>query len=107
MKIKLKKLKRAQRQVRYDVRDICDDYKVEITNRFDELRLIADEKEPDELTRSIGGILLDAAAKHQPKKKRKNQVWISHETIDKIEEEEAEAVEEPKRRRLCKMERSL
>ena len=89
VKINLKRMKRGERIIRYDVSNITDEYKVEVKNRFEELKRIAEEREPDELAREIGVIFLEAAATHLPRKRRKNKVWISDETMRKIDERKA------------------
>ena len=47
---------------------ISGEYKMELRDHFEELRKVAEEKDPDELAVNIGNILNEAAAKHQPRK---------------------------------------
>ena len=84
-KIKLKKVKQEKTQVRYDVSEINAGYKVEIQNRFQALMEIEKDINPDEFANDIRDIILETAKKHVPKRRRKNQPWISKKTYDRRE----------------------
>ena len=84
--IRIRKVKKETKKFRYDVSDISEQYKLEVRNRFSELLLIADEKEPGELANEARDILLDAAKNHLNKKRNTKQLWISKGTSDLIDE---------------------
>ena len=47
---------------------------------------IEKERNPDEFANDIRDIILETAKKHVPKRRRKNQPWISKRTLDMIDE---------------------
>ena len=67
-RLKLKKLGRTPRSLRYDLNQIPHDYTVEVTNRFKGLDQI--DKVPEELWKEICDILQKAVIKIIPKKKK-------------------------------------
>ena len=60
LKFRLKKLTKRQTVLRFDYTNISDDYKVEISNRFEFLLQCDDEKEPSELWEEGKNIILSA-----------------------------------------------
>ncbi|KAF7249703.1 putative uncharacterized transposon-derived protein F52C9.6, partial [Varanus komodoensis] len=87
--LKLKKVGKSSRPLRYDLNHIPDEYKVEVTNRFKELDLI--DRVPEELWKEVCNIVQEAATKTIPKKKKcKKAKWLSEEALQ-IAEERREA----------------
>jgi len=58
--------------LRFDYTTISDDYKVEISNRFESLLQCDDEKTPNELWEEGKSIILSAAKRHISKRRKKN-----------------------------------
>ena len=68
------------RPFRYDLNQIPDDYKVEVTNRFKGLDLI--NRVPEELWTEVCDIVQEAGIKTIPKKKKcKKAKWLSEEAL--------------------------
>ena len=65
--MKLKKVGKTTRPIRYDLNQIPYDYTVEVTNRFKGLDLI--DKVPQELWMEVHDIIQEAGIKTIPKKK--------------------------------------
>ena len=86
LQLKLKCKKKPPRTIRYDVKDITEDFTIEIKNRFKVLLMDIEEKEPEELAQETKKIYNETAAKHLKKTPRKKQPWISEETLNKIEQ---------------------
>ena len=86
MKLKLKCKKTTTRPVRYDVRDIDQNFTIETRNRFQALLFDIEEKEPDDIANEAKNILIEAAKKHLKKKRGKKQPWMTEETLNKIDE---------------------
>ena len=76
-RLKLKKVRKATRPLRYDLNQIPYDYTVEVTNRFQGLDLI--DRVPEELWTEVHDIVQEAVIKTMPKKKHCKQgkmaVW--------------------------------
>ena len=66
-RMKLKKVGKTTRPIRYDLNQIPYDYTVEVTNRFKGLDLI--DKVPQELWMEVHDIIQEAGIKTIPKKK--------------------------------------
>ena len=66
--LKLKKVGKTTRPIRYDLNQIPYDYTVEVTNRFKELDLI--DRAPEELWIEVCNIVQEAVIKTIPKKKK-------------------------------------
>ena len=67
-RLKLKKVGKATRPVRYDLNQIPCDYTVEVTNRFKGLDLIG--RVPEELWMELHDIVHEAVIEIIPKKKK-------------------------------------
>ena len=65
--MKLKKVGKTTRPIRYDLNQIPYDYTVEVTNRFKGLDLI--DRVPQELWMEVHDIIQEAGIKTIPKKK--------------------------------------
>ena len=65
-KLKLKKVGKTSRPLRYDLNQIPNDYTVEVRNRFKGLDLI--DREPDELWTEVCDIVQETGIKIIPKK---------------------------------------
>ncbi|KAF7249083.1 Craniofacial development protein 2 [Varanus komodoensis] len=84
-RLKLKKVGKSTRPLRYDLNHIPDEYTVEVTNRFKELDLI--DRVPEELWMEVCNIVQEAATKTIPKKKKcKKAKWLSEEVLQMAEE---------------------
>ena len=66
-RMKLKKVGKTTRPIRYDLNQIPYDYTVEVTNRFKGLDLI--DRVPQELWMEVHDIIQEAGIKTIPKKK--------------------------------------
>ncbi|KAF7239107.1 Craniofacial development protein 2 [Varanus komodoensis] len=79
-RLKLKKVGKSTRPLRYDLNHIPDECTVEVTNRFKELDLI--DRVPEELWTEVRNIVQEAATKTIPKKKKCKQAkWLSEEAL--------------------------
>ena len=74
-RLKLKKVGKTTRPVRYDLKQIPYDYTVEVRNRFKGLDLI--DRVPDELWMEVYDIVQETGIKTIPKKKKcKKAKWL-------------------------------
>ena len=71
-RLKLKKVGKTTRPLKYDLNQIHYDYTVEVTNRFRGLDLI--DRVPEELWMEVGDIVQEAVIKTIPKKKKGKMV---------------------------------
>ena len=79
-KLKLKKVGKTTRPLRYDLNQIPYDYTVEVRNRFKGLDLI--DRVPDELIMEVHGIVQETGIKTNPKKKKcKKAKGLSEEAL--------------------------
>ena len=79
-RLKLKKVGKTTRPLRYDLNQIPYDYTVEVRNRFKGLDLI--DRVPDELWTEVRDIVQEAVIKTIPKKKKcKKAKWLSEEAL--------------------------
>ena len=79
-RLKLKKVGKITRLLRYDLNQIPYDYTVEVTNRFKGLDLI--DRVPEELWMEVRDIVQEAVIKTIPKKKKyKKAKWLSDEAL--------------------------
>ena len=79
-RLKLKKIGKTARPLRYDLNQIPYDYIVEVTNRFKGLDLI--DRAPEELWIEVHDIIQEAGIKTIPKgKKCKKAKWLSEEAL--------------------------
>src|SRR5574337_196081 len=80
VRLKLKKVGKTTRPVRYDLNQIPYDYTVEVTNRFKGLDLI--DRVPKELWTEVCNIVQETEIKTMPKKKKcKKAKWLSEEAL--------------------------
>ena len=80
MRIKLKKVGKTTRPIRYDLNQIPYDYTVEVRNRFKGLDLI--DRMPDELWTEVRDIVQETGIKTTPmEKKCKKANWLSEEAL--------------------------
>ena len=78
-RLKLKKVKKTTRPLRYDLNQILYDYTVEVRNRFRGLDLL--DRVPDELWKEIHDIVQETGIKAIPKKKKcKKAKWLSRQS---------------------------
>ena len=88
-RLKLKKVGKTTRSLRYDINQIPYDYTVEVRNRFKGLDLI--NRVPDELWMEVRDTVQEAGIKTIPKKnKYKKAKWLSEEALQ-IAEKRREA----------------
>ena len=79
-RLKLKKVDKTTRPLRYDLNQILNDYKVEVRNRYKGLDLI--DRVPDELWMEVCDIVQETGIKTIPKKKKcKKAKWLSEEAL--------------------------
>ena len=79
-RLKLKKVGKTTRPIRYDLNQITSDYTVEVTSRFKGLDLI--DRVPEELWTEVHDIVHEAVIKTIPKKKKCNKAkWLSEEAL--------------------------
>ena len=67
-RVKLKKVGKTSRPLRYDLNQIIYDYTVEVTNRFKGLDLV--DRVPEELWMEVLNTVQEAVAKTIPKQKK-------------------------------------
>ena len=95
-RLKLKKVGKTTRPIRYDLNQITYDYTVEVGNRFKGLDLI--DRVPDELWNELCDIVQETGIKTIPKKKKcKKAKWLSEEALQiavKRREEKGEGEKE-------------
>ena len=85
-KLRLKKNVQQQSCIRFDLTATPNEYSVEISNRFELLARLDEEKTPNELWTDIKVATIEVAKKLIPKIKKRKQKWISSETYHLIEE---------------------
>ena len=79
-RLKLKKVGKITRPLRYDLNQIPYDYTAEVRNRFKGLDLI--DRVPDELWTEVCDTVQETRIKTIPKKKKcKNAKWLSKEAL--------------------------
>ena len=79
-RLKLKKVGKTTRPLRYDLNQISYDYTVKVRNRFKGLDLIG--RVPEELWTEVRGIVQEAGIKIICKKKKcKKAKWLSEEAL--------------------------
>ena len=79
-RLKLKKVGKTTRPLRYDINQILYDYTVEVRNRFKGLDLI--DRVPNELWSEVRDIVQEIGIKNIPKKKKcKKAKWLSEEAL--------------------------
>ena len=79
-RLKLKKVGKTTRPLRYDLNQIPYDYTVEVRNRFKGLDLI--DRVPDELWKEVSDIVQETGIKTIPmEKKCKKAKWLFEEAL--------------------------
>ena len=79
-RLKLKKVQKTTRPLRYDLNQIHYDYTVEVRNRFKGLDLI--DRVPDELWTEVHDVVQETGIKTIPKKNKcKKAKWLSEEAV--------------------------
>lgn len=86
LKLKLKKLNRGPRPLRFDLTKIPDAYNVEVRNRFGVLMSVQEEMTPDELAVQARDILITAAKDLIPTRTREHKPWITPDTLELIKQ---------------------
>ena len=85
-RLKLKKVGKTTRPLRYDLNQIPYDSTVEVTDRFKGFDLV--DRVPEELCTQVCNIVQEAVTKTIPKKKKCNKAkWLSEESLQMAEEE--------------------
>ena len=88
-RLKLKKVGKTTRALRYDLNEIPYNYTVELTNQFKGLDLI--DRVPEELWTEVHDIVQEAGIKTIPKEKKCQKAnWLSEEALQ-IDEKRREA----------------
>ena len=95
-RLKLKKVGKTTRPLRYDLCQIPYDYTVKVRNRFKGLDLI--DRVPDELWNEVSDIVQETGIKTIPKKKKcKKAKWMYEEALQiAVKRREAKAKEKRK-----------
>ena len=84
-RLKLKKVGKTNRPARYNANQIPYDYTVEVTNRIKGLDVV--NRVPEELWPEVHNIVLEAANKSIPRKKKsKKAKWSSEEALQTAKE---------------------
>ena len=79
-RLKVKKVGKTTRPLRYDLNQIIYDYTVEVMNRFKGLDLV--DRVPEELWMEVCTIVQELVTKTIPKKKKcKKAKWLSEEHL--------------------------
>ena len=79
-RLKLKKVGKTTRPIRYDLNQVGYDYRVEVRNRFKGLDLI--DTVPDELWMEVRNIVQETGIKTIPmEKKGKKAKWLTEEAL--------------------------
>ena len=96
-RLKLKKVGKTTRPLRYDLNQIPSDYTVEVRNRFKGLDLI--DRVSEELLMEACDILQETGIKVIPKKKKcKKAKWLSEEALQiAVKRREAKSKREKER----------
>ena len=96
LRLKLKKVAKCTRPLRYDLNQIPYNYTVEVTNRFKGLDLI--DRVPEELWMEVHDIVQEAGIKTIPKKKKcKKAKWLSEEALQRTVKRKAKGKGEKER----------
>ena len=94
VKLKLKCLNRPKIATKYDINKIGDNFKVELSNRFE--ALYVEDKAPNELWTEIKETVREVADRNVPKQERKTTTeWLSEKAIS-IAHKRREAKAKPK-----------
>ena len=94
-RLKLKKVGKTTRPLRYDLNQIPNNYTVEVTNRFKGLDLT--DRVPEELWTEICNTLQETVTKAIPQREKcKKAKWLSEEALQTAEKREAKAKEKRK-----------
>ena len=95
-RLKLRKVGKTNRPVRYDLNQIPYDYTVEVTNRFKGIDLI--HRVPKELWMQVCDIVQEVVIKTiSRKKKHKKAKWLSEEALQRAVKREAKSKGEKER----------
>src|SRR5678815_4382393 len=85
VQMKLKKLKKGERLITYDCKEISQEYRVEIRNRFEILE--RDDAETEEVENNLWEktkeAILETAEKYIPKKRKSNRAFQKQARMDK------------------------
>ena len=82
-RLKLKKVRRTTRPIRYDLNQTPSDYTVEVMNRFQGFDLV--DRELEELWTELRNTVQKAVTKTTSKKKKcKKAKWLSEEALYKL-----------------------
>jgi len=93
MKIRLHGKKHQSEVIPLNLEELINamKYEIEVSNRFDALEAIQEEKTPEDMWKNTKTVLLDVANDIIGKvKKNRKKNWITEETIRLIEEKRAE-----------------
>ena len=85
IKIRLKKMKRPPPPLRLDFLTLDEDCRVKISNSFQTLPECKEEKYPNELWKKGKNIILGISKETIARKKKRNNPWISKETLNEID----------------------
>ena len=82
MKMKLRRIKKPKKPVRFDITKLDDNYRVEVKNKFQKLmEMDSEESTPDELWQDIKQAALETAEETIPKRKNKRKPWLTEKVF--------------------------
>ena len=94
-RLKLKKVEKTTRPLKYDLNQIPYDYTVEVTNRFKRLDII--DRVPEELWTEVRDTVQELVIKIIPKKKKcKKAKWLSEKALQIAEKRSAKQMRKGK-----------
>lgn len=83
MRMKLRRVKKPRKPVRFDFSKIDDMYRVEVKNKFQRLmEMDSEESTPNEFWQDVKQVVLDTAQKTIPKRKNKRKPWLTEKVFD-------------------------
>ena len=85
MQVRLKKLNKVISPLRLDYTSFNNEYNVKVSNSFEPLLKLDEEKSPNEIWQEGKDTILHVAKSNFPKKNRTQNRWISKETLEEVE----------------------
>ena len=85
MQVRLKKLNKVISPLRLDYTSFNNEYNVKVSNSFEPLLKLDEEKSPNEIWQEGKDTILRVAKSIFPKKNRAQNRWISKETLEDVE----------------------
>ena len=98
--MKMRKVKKSAVPIKFDLSLIPEEYGINISNKFDALLGLAEERTSDRLASETQTITLETAKNHISKRKKKKQQYISEDTLKLIDERRNMKVEGSHKKQL-------